>query len=149
MGVALAAPVYIANVTVDHVPRNMAFDFRSAPREMELWAMVEGDDNMKKVQKWRETKEASGKPIASSSGDAIHDKLVALPNHHSQYLRIATFTYDPHASHNIQTFPVDKEIASLEVDFGIVILRIKNNWGRQEFTCLYRFRVHGQMRVPP
>jgi SUN domain-containing protein 1/2 len=30
------------------------------------------------------------------------------------------------------------------MDFGIVVLRVLSNWG-QEFTCLYRFRVHGQM----
>lgn len=28
--------------------------------------------------------------------------------------------------------------------FQIVELRISSNWGHPEYTCLYRFRVHGE-----
>jgi len=61
-----------------------------------------------------------------------------------QYIRIANFTYNIHASRNIQTFPIDEEIRELGVDFGIVVLRIKSNWGTDAYTCLYRLRVHGE-----
>jgi len=68
-----------------------------------------------------------------------------------QYIRIASFRYDIHAPNNVQTFPVLQEVRDLGVDFGVVALRVKNNWGRKEFTCLYRLRVHGQSleEMPP
>ncbi|XP_041061842.1 SUN domain-containing protein 1-like isoform X3 [Carcharodon carcharias] len=43
----------------------------------------------------------------------------------------------------IQTFPVREE--SLK-SYQIIELRIFSNWGHPEYTCLYRFRVHGNPR---
>jgi len=33
------------------------------------------------------------------------------------------------------------------MDFGIVVLRVLVNWGMEAYTCLYRFRVHGERLV--
>ncbi|NXH44725.1 SUN1 protein, partial [Dicaeum eximium] len=41
----------------------------------------------------------------------------------------------------LQMFPVMEEN---EDAFQIVELRIFSNWGHAEYTCLYRFRVHGK-----
>lgn len=150
-GVALAAPTYISDVTIDHVAKEVAFDMRSAPREMEVWAMVEGRDNVAKVKEWQAQKAArreQAKADAEFKGIAFTDEVdVEYPNslpRSPQYIRIASFAYNIHAPNNIQTFPVDEEIRNLGVDFGIVVLRVKSNWGMDEFTCLYRLRVHGQ-----
>ena len=151
LAVALAALTYISDITIDHVAREVAFDMRSAPREMEVWALVEGKDNIAKVKAWemeraanreevKKAAEAQGVPFVDEAKVAHPPSIPkSLP-----YLRIASFTYDIHAPRNIQTFPVDKEIQELGVDFGIVVLRIKSNWGHDAFTCLYRFRVHGE-----
>ena len=34
---------------------------------------------------------------------------------------------------------------------GIVVLVVKSNWGMDEYTCLYRMRVHGERmgEIPP
>jgi SUN domain-containing protein 1/2 len=50
---------------------------------------------------------------------------------------------------HIQTFPIDAEIRSLGIDFGLVVLMVKNNWGMDKYTCLYRVRVHGQRMDTP
>jgi SUN domain-containing protein 1/2 len=60
------------------------------------------------------------------------------------YIRLASFSYNIHAPSNIQTFPISQEIRDLGVDFGIVVLRVKSNWGMPDYSCLYRMRVHGQ-----
>ncbi|XP_068765147.1 SUN domain-containing protein 1 isoform X8 [Struthio camelus] len=41
----------------------------------------------------------------------------------------------------LQMFPVKEENENV---FQIVELRIVSNWGHAEYTCLYRFRVHGK-----
>ncbi|XP_075292177.1 SUN domain-containing protein 1-like [Opisthocomus hoazin] len=42
----------------------------------------------------------------------------------------------------LQTFPV---MEKSENAFQIVELRVFSNWGHPEYTCLYRFRVHGKL----
>ncbi|KAJ7707624.1 hypothetical protein B0H17DRAFT_1033293 [Mycena rosella] len=142
LGVVLAAPVYIEDITIDHVAAETAVNMRtSAPREMEVWAMVEGRDNLGKLKAWR-----ADKAQRRDNGESVEDEPVrpkTLPKS-MEYIRIATFRYDVDSPSNIQTFPVDEEIKALRIDFGIVVLMVKSNWGMDAFTCLYRMRVHGQ-----
>lgn len=151
LGVKLAAPVFIDEVTIDHAARETVLhesDLRSAPRDMEMWGLVEGSENLDKLREWRA--ERDGRRLAAEErGESISEDLLepsyprSLPGD-APYIRIAKFTYDVHASHNIQTFPILPEIKNLHLDYGVVALRILNNWGRNEFTCLYRVRVHGE-----
>ena len=145
LGVALASPTYISDITIDHVAREVAFDMRSAPREVEVWGMVEGQDNVAKVEGWLGER-ARRREEARERGEEVEEEPAyptTLPKS-PRYIRIANFSYDIHAPKNVQTFPVSQDVQNLGVDFGIVVLRIKSNWGREEFTCLYRMRVHGQ-----
>ncbi|XP_072527315.1 SUN domain-containing protein 2-like [Salminus brasiliensis] len=53
---------------------------------------------------------------------------------------LGTFTYD-HDGEPIQTF----RLPDLQSEvYQLVELRILSNWGHPEYTCIYRFRVHGQ-----
>ncbi|EMD31344.1 hypothetical protein CERSUDRAFT_119910 [Gelatoporia subvermispora B] len=134
LAVSLAAPVRIDAVTIDHVPKEVASDMRSAPREMELWALVEGAENLGVVRAWREARQ--------EMGEELEPYPVTLPRN-AEYVRVANFTYDIHAPRHIQTFPVRPEVQELGIDFGVVVLMVKSNWGK-EYTCLYRMRVHGE-----
>lgn len=42
---------------------------------------------------------------------------------------------------SLQTFPVSDEVSS---GFQIIEMRVLSNWGNPEYTCVYRFRVHGK-----
>ncbi|XP_066198174.1 SUN domain-containing protein 1 isoform X1 [Saccopteryx leptura] len=53
---------------------------------------------------------------------------------------LGQFVFDQEGE-SLQMFPVPKKP---ERAFQIVELRIFSNWGHPEYTCLYRFRVHGQ-----
>ena len=164
LGVALASPILMEEVTIDHVAKSIAFDMRSAPRQMEVWGLVEGEDNIARVRAWRENlaaQKVAKQPSVgaedssttydqdgsdgSDGSDGYHevDYPKTLPKH-PEYIRLANFKYNIHSPNNVQTFPVMPEIRELGIDFGIVVLRVLNNWGRDDFTCLYRFRVHGQ-----
>lgn len=152
LGVALSFPAYITEITIDHVATEVAFDLRTAPRDMEVWGLVEGEENHEKVIAFRAERatqreeavraaEESGSPLSEEPDEDAYPPT--LPTN-QPFIRLASFTYDIDAPSNIQTFPVRQEIQDLGVDFGIVALVIKNNWGKKEYTCLYRFRVHGE-----
>lgn len=133
LGIKLSAPIYISAVTIDHVPHETAVDLRSAPRQMELWALVEGAENQEKVREWREHRR-----FYDESG-VEYTKML----NREHWVQLTTFVYNVHAPEHTQTFTMPQEILDLGVDFGVVVLAVKSNWGRDELTCLYRVRVHG------
>lgn len=145
LGVALAAPTYVDAITIDHVAKQLAYNMGSAPRDMEVWGMVEGQDNEERVRAWREKRKAE----AGSRGQEAPEEpeYPVTLDRYPEFLRLANFTYDINAGKAVQSFPVDQEIKNLGVDFGVVVLRILSNWGREEFTCLYRFRMHGEIMM--
>ncbi|KAM9261849.1 SUN domain-containing protein 1 isoform 9-T11 [Cariama cristata] len=53
---------------------------------------------------------------------------------------LGQYVYDQ-GGEPLQMFPV---MEKSENAFQIVELRIFSNWGHEEYTCLYRFRVHGK-----
>lgn len=53
---------------------------------------------------------------------------------------LGQFTYQE-AGESLQMFPVQERP---DRAFQIVELRITSNWGHPEYTCVYRFRVHGE-----
>ncbi|XP_028286662.1 SUN domain-containing protein 1-like isoform X2 [Parambassis ranga] len=52
---------------------------------------------------------------------------------------LGTYTYDEDGE-ALQTFPVTEEN---DDTFQIIEVQILSNWGHKEYTCMYRFRVHG------
>ncbi|XP_043926968.1 SUN domain-containing protein 2-like [Protopterus annectens] len=52
---------------------------------------------------------------------------------------LGQFTYSEEGN-PIQTFPVQNKHAE---SYRIIELRVLSNWGHPEYTCIYRFRVHG------
>lgn len=147
LGVMLAFPAVISDITIDHVAKEVAFDLSTAPKDMEVWGQVEGEDNLAKVAAWR-AEQAARREAAREAGEAyseadVEDDYAPTLPRDVPFIRLASFTYDIHAPSNIQTFPVRQEVRDLDLDFGIVALVIKDNWGKEGYTCLYRFRVHG------
>ncbi|XP_053325933.1 SUN domain-containing protein 2 [Spea bombifrons] len=56
---------------------------------------------------------------------------------------LGNFTYNQNGE-PIQTFPIQGDNMSI---YELVELRIKSNWGHPEYTCVYRFRVHGEAEM--
>ncbi|CAK6984729.1 uncharacterized protein LOC128381804, partial [Scomber scombrus] len=52
---------------------------------------------------------------------------------------LGSFTYDEDGE-ALQTYSVTEEN---EQTFQIIEVQVLSNWGHPEYTCMYRFRVHG------
>ena len=106
--VKLSNPVYITEVTLEHIPKNLSPDgnVSSAPRKFEVLGL-----------------------------DGVDD-----PNP----VHLGNFTYDTSLMKNpVQTFPI---MDATQRSFAYVELKILSNYGHPEYTCLYRFRVHGSLQ---
>ncbi|KAG7460148.1 hypothetical protein MATL_G00218140 [Megalops atlanticus] len=53
---------------------------------------------------------------------------------------LGRYTYQDDGE-SLQTFPVTEEN---DKAYQIIEMRVLSNWGHPEYTCLYRFRVHGR-----
>ncbi|XP_045064707.1 SUN domain-containing protein 1 isoform X3 [Coregonus clupeaformis] len=56
---------------------------------------------------------------------------------------LGSYTYQEDGE-ALQTYPVTEEN---DKAYQIIEVRVLSNWGHTEYTCLYRIRVHGQLRI--
>ncbi|XP_047428035.1 SUN domain-containing protein 1 isoform X9 [Mugil cephalus] len=62
--------------------------------------------------------------------------------HQEEGKLLGHYTYQEDGE-SLQTFPVKEQN---DKAFQIIEVRVLSNWGHPEYTCLYRFRVHGEPR---
>jgi len=60
-----------------------------------------------------------------------------------QQEKIAEYIYDRERE-GVQTFPLIQAYQGTLESFQFYTLRVNDNYGNQNFTCLYRFRIHGK-----
>ncbi|XP_054897831.1 SUN domain-containing protein 2-like [Poeciliopsis prolifica] len=80
-------------------------------------------------------------PTSSVSSAPREFSVYGKENLQDEETHLGTFLYDEDGD-QIQTFklPADK------VDtFHYVTLNVNSNWGHPDYTCLYNFRVHGEL----
>jgi len=58
---------------------------------------------------------------------------------------LSKYTYQQDKSH-VQTFEVSNKSLN---PFPLVVLEVVSNYGHPEYTCVYRFRVHGKPTSSP
>lgn len=135
LGIRLSEVARLSHVTVDHVPEIPPTTIETAPRKMILWGVVDGEDNLAKYHSLRN--KATGilsVLLATRPPPPIH--------HHLLFLPLVAFDYSIHVMDHDQTFPLLPPVVNSEMDFGVVVLEIVDNWGGST-TCLHRVRVHG------
>ncbi|KAF0395337.1 Spindle pole body associated protein [Gigaspora margarita] len=170
LAILLNRRVHVTAVTYDHVSKDVAVDVLSAPREFEVWGIVDdgtggrtkqpdnndfpdvesieedcGDredgeydsvrSNNLPGQSSPKALEADPSIENSTSGEL---KLGSSPLHHF----LGRFSYDINGL-PVQTFEVSEKILKSNKPVRAIIMKVLNNWGKPSYTCLYRFRVHG------
>jgi Sad1 / UNC-like C-terminal len=132
LGVIMASVVYPDQVIVEHISPSAALEPGAAPREMEVFALMDPtSDTYNSVKAMSENIFGAGADTPMPYG----------------WIRIASFTYDLESNQNVQSFPVQMDMKALGASTNKIIVRSKSNWGGEKvgYTCIYRIRLHGEI----
>jgi hypothetical protein len=113
--VRLATPVVPARFTLEHVSKALCVNnCTSAPRKFRVWG-----------------RQRSPEQVAAGAAAAEGARVL-----------LGEFEYDLHGDSAVQSF----EAVPLAGDAftPLVTLDVLSNYGNDDFTCVYRFRVHGE-----
>ncbi|GAA5948882.1 hypothetical protein JCM21900_003459 [Sporobolomyces salmonicolor] len=151
LGVQLSRRVVPSDITIEHISPDVALDgdVTSAPKDFEVWGVVEGQEHVEKLALYRQqqldAKRAARTNGASSVEDDLNwldDEPASLPPT-ANHLLLAVGAYDTSAPSPVQTFPVTPMARQLGIPVNIVVVKVLSNHGESAYTCLYRVRVSG------
>lgn len=141
LGILLNRRVVPTDVTIEHASVDVALlgDVSSAPKDFEVWGVVEGREDIERLQAYRSERAESRK--ASGDDDEPTSSMAPTPNH----ILLVAGSYDTSSPSHVQTFPVTTSARQLAIPVGVVVVKILSNHGDSHYTCLYRVRVSGSM----
>jgi hypothetical protein len=131
LGIRLSEPVLVTDVSVEHVHREVSKNIASAPKQWSLYGLITDDDARSQI----ESVTSGLYELSSSSSN--------LPRGYTLLVR-GEYNINDDEGKTIQTFPIPMAIKRLNIPIEQVVFAVGNNWGNNEYTCLYRVRVHGQ-----
>ncbi|KAG2102168.1 hypothetical protein BD769DRAFT_1367587 [Suillus cothurnatus] len=128
IGISLARDISPQSITIEHVPRHLSLDSRSAPKHLEVWSPVL--DGM------------SDETMTTFDFPDFLAQLGYSPTDAKQrFVFLSEMFYNVLSVDHIQNFPLQQQFSRVPV----IIIVVKSNWGNENFTCLYRVRVHGAL----
>ncbi|PIL23154.1 hypothetical protein GSI_14463 [Ganoderma sinense ZZ0214-1] len=131
VGISFATTIYPTHFTIDHAFSPDKIGSSNAPRHIVFWGVVEGVGNKGRVS--RVVGDLGLSDVFNRTAPNLHQRENFLP--------LATAEYDVRGSCHVQTFAVHPGLVESNIDFGVVVLEVLDNWGG-EVTQLYRVRVH-------
>ena len=139
LGIRFPNPVTVTHFSVDHAVLPAVTHQRDAPRSMILWGWIEGDQNFAIFNSSLHLRGLSySRPSAPDVAETLQQS-----NPRGVIVELAHVEYNPFdGDGHRQTFAVHSDISAAGLDFGVVVLEIKGNWGA-DTTCLYGIRIHG------
>lgn len=147
LGVLLPRKIFPTELVIEHIPASATLDIHAAPKEIELWAMIEDET----------AREAVGNaifPLLPDDSVAVNpeDKRWKLVDPRGmldrRYIRLGKWRYDIHSANNIQTFRVPVNLQHFGAVVNKVVVRSMENWGGTSYTCFYRLKLHGALAFP-
>ncbi|CDO75812.1 hypothetical protein BN946_scf184951.g10 [Trametes cinnabarina] len=124
VGMSIPTLIHPTNVTIDHIPCELAADIGRAPRRMVLWGVVDGKPN-----------QARYKAVMAARGRRSKESSPVLTSGH-RFLPLAYLEYDIYADSNVQTFSILQDVIDSHMDFGVFVLEILDNWASTTIACI-------------
>lgn len=114
----LIAPIKVSKITLQHLSHTIATNITTAPRGFRLHGVT-----AQAAAAWRD---AGAKESDEPAGALLGE-----------------FAFDALGPRALQTFTVAKSAAAEQV-YSHVKVEVLSNHGNQDFTCIYRVRIHGE-----
>ncbi|KAJ3217065.1 SUN domain-containing protein 3 [Clydaea vesicula] len=133
VGISLSRSITPTSITIEHVAKELNFynNYKSAPKNFKVYAVF---TKRPKTQLIEFTKERiNGK-------DFYLAPLITSPESYYDVNKISDGSESVYGRSEIQTFRVENKVEGVRN----VIVKVESNWGNENYTCLYRVRVHGQ-----
>ncbi|KAE8215882.1 hypothetical protein CF327_g889 [Tilletia walkeri] len=164
LGISLVRPAHIDAFSIEHIPRELVPDRKSAPLEVEMWGIVDVDD-VDALESWRvrmeHEREASRNEAEGASANSKNTEWEAWvaeggdqpqPTPPSaEYVLMGVLRYvlpeeeeGEGKKTDLQMVQVRPSVRKLRVKVGRVQLRFRGNHGAEN-TCVYRVRVHPEL----
>ncbi|KAI6013272.1 hypothetical protein EDC04DRAFT_2579531 [Pisolithus marmoratus] len=138
LGIRLASPIAITHFSIEHAAMPTMNHQREAPCSMVLWGFLEGASN---IECFHASPQLRGLSYSQPATEVMEACKAASPC--GSFVELTHVSYGPfNGANNLQTFPIYPDVHAAGLDFGIVVLEIRSNWGADS-TCLYGFCVHG------
>lgn len=132
-GIVLDTPNVIpSHIVIHHTLFNSTTSLASAPRQITVWGLVDGEQNLNTYSRSRH---AIASTLARVPSFPISKEGIFLP--------LAGITFDITALSLRQSFPLFSESQSWGIDFGVVVFHIQSNWGA-DTTALCDIHIYGR-----
>lgn len=135
-GVVLDSPNVIpSHIAIRHTLFNSTTSLACAPRQITVWGLVDGKQNLKAYSRSRHaiaSTRARVPPFPISKGGI--------------FLPLAEITFDITALSLRQAFPLFSESQSWGIDFGVIVFHIQSNWGA-DITSLCGVHIYGRRQL--
>jgi hypothetical protein len=128
LAVNMAYPIYPTRLTIENIPKEGTLNWKSAPKDLELW--VEIKDERKRID-------------VQNSWDMLNTKPCSDSAPGSKYVCIGTMRYDMYGQNHVQTFDLELDLKAHHVEVTNTVVRVVETWG-SPWTCIYRIRMHGE-----
>ncbi|KAK9387658.1 hypothetical protein V1515DRAFT_554485 [Lipomyces mesembrius] len=157
LGIRLSEWIYADEISINHIPKSLARDVRSAPKEFEFWVEVNNDKERSELCDAMDGVYSNRLIDVKEGGDRIEIKASKGPETDiganrktcmamDKYIMVGRFTYDIHGPFHLQSFRFARPAARVlkRVAINNVFFRFTQNWGSEAYTCIYKTLVYGQ-----
>lgn len=142
LGISLAKRIYPSHIAIEHGFKHHLIDETSTPKHFSFWVLTKDEDERMKLE--REVLHAAGRvarDVDPKDGNIIGDDEEKAQKW-ARFVKVGEWSYDIDGE-RMQTWDLPVDFQALGIAVRRVAFRFEGNYGNQEFTCIYRTKVHG------
>ena len=122
---------------------DIAFNYSIAPKEFHLWGVADSTLRFSEGDISRFCA-ANHKSCGYLYEFASKDLKKTTPSDdQTRTIDLGRFYFNITEENVYKNFPIDNSVRLWDMKFQRVIFSFKNNWGSDDYTCIYRVGVYG------
>ncbi|KAM0562352.1 hypothetical protein ACHAPJ_002041 [Fusarium lateritium] len=135
LSVLLGHLVIPQDIAIEHILKGATTDPNARPKQIEVWARFEDEEDLEKVRSWS----ATHVPVNTDTSVPPH---VPLPR---SFVKISQFIYKDEELHDgVHVQHINDEFGKLNASTDQVVIRAVSNHDATDHTCFYRVRLFGK-----